>query len=322
MAVAVESQTQPSYVTRYFGSRDRFLMAVADELSSRVASMDLGLGILAGLSSGNAGISPIFAVPEVESWFKLWRYLAVRDLSFAGSRMGDGPILTAGMRNLEENLGLDPRDARTWALLSLVTILGFRVFGDALGATDEDTSLAATTLASAPARRRPPRPRTPSTTPESGRSVRRLRHRAAGSTGTPESAEHDQVVPVDDLGRHVLGQFVGPQPGPTGQRRRPAWRTRPLANTAPSGPTISTASSTPKSPCHRHDAGRQERPTPLDQGPAGAVVDHDASRRPDGEGDPQLAGRQHRPRGDGTGCPRRASPRPPTPAPPAGRRRR
>jgi AcrR family transcriptional regulator len=149
VAVAVESQTQPSYVTRYFGSRDRFLMAVADELSSRVASMDLGLGILAGLSSGNAGISPIFAVPEVESWFKLWRYLAVRDLSFAGSRMGDGPILTAGMRNLEENLGLDPRDARTWALLSLVTILGFRVFGDALGATDEDTSLAATTLASA-----------------------------------------------------------------------------------------------------------------------------------------------------------------------------
>ncbi len=149
VAVAVESQTQPSYVTRYFGSRDRFLMAVADELSSRVASMDLGLGVLAGLSSGKAGISPIFAVPEVESWFKLWRYLAVRDLPFAGSRMGNGPILTAAMRNLEENLGLESRDARTWALLSLVTILGFRVFGDALGATEEDTTLAATTLASA-----------------------------------------------------------------------------------------------------------------------------------------------------------------------------
>jgi|GEM_PF-1047886 len=149
VAIAVESQTQPSYVTRYFGSRDRFLMAVADELSARVASMELGLGVLAGLSSGRAGISPIFAVPEVESWFKLWRYLAVRDLPFAGSRMGNGPILAAGIRNLEENLGLDDREARTWALLGLVTILGFRVFGDALGATEEDTSLAATKLATA-----------------------------------------------------------------------------------------------------------------------------------------------------------------------------
>ncbi len=149
VAVAVESRTQPSYVTRYFGSRDRFLVAVADELSTRVAAMDLGLGVLADITSGNAGISSIFQVHEVESWFKLWRYLAPRDLPFVGSKMGTGPIVTTGIRNLEQNLGLSHREARIWALLSLAAILGFRVFGDALGTTEEDASLATATLAAA-----------------------------------------------------------------------------------------------------------------------------------------------------------------------------
>ncbi len=149
VAVAVESQTQPSYITRYFGSRDRFLMAVADELSSRVAAMDLGLGVLADLPSGNVDINSIFAVPEVESWFKLWRYLATRDLPFAASRMGDGPIVAAAVRNVQQNLGFTTRDARTWAMLGLVTILGFRVFGDVLGASAEDATSAATALATA-----------------------------------------------------------------------------------------------------------------------------------------------------------------------------
>ena len=41
-----------------------------------------------------------------------------------------------------------------------------------------------------------------------------------------------------------------------------------------------------------HHPGRQQRPAPLDQGPAGPGVDHEVPAAPDGEGDPQLAGRQ------------------------------
>ena len=72
----------------------------------------------------------------------------------------------------------------------------------------------------------------------------------------------------------------GDAPGP--------WRTR-----RPSGPTISTASSMPKSPSTATmPAGRSDRPrsTRARRAPASTS---DAARGADGEGDPELAGRQH-----------------------------
>ena len=45
-------------------------------------------------------------------------------------------------------------------------------------------------------------------------------------------------------------------------------------------------------PAGRDDAGREQGRAPFDQGPPGPVVDHDRSRGADGEGDPQLAGRE------------------------------
>ena len=69
-------------------------------------------------------------------------------------------------------------------------------------------------------------------------------------------------------------------------------RTSPLANTAPSRPAISTASSISNAPFTRDDAGGQQRHAALEQGPARAVVDDDRAARPDRERDPQLAGGQ------------------------------
>ena len=51
---------------------------------------------------------------------------------------------------------------------------------------------------------------------------------------------------------------------------------------------------------------RQQRDAALDEGPAGAVVDHDRAGGAAGEGDPQLAGRQAPVVGAGTPCRRRA----------------
>jgi AcrR family transcriptional regulator len=138
VAVAEASHTQPSYVTRYFGNRDRFLLAVAEELSARIATFNLGLAVLAAAPDGNTRITSVFAIPDVDSWFKLWRYLAGRDVAFAVSKMGEGPLLVAGVENLERNFGFPPGEARVWALISMTAVLGYRIFGDLLGVTPED----------------------------------------------------------------------------------------------------------------------------------------------------------------------------------------
>ena len=150
---------------------------------------------------------------------------------------------------------------------------------------------------------------------------------AAGHAGVRDTgsgrylAQDDQVVAVDDLGGHVVGQLGGPAPGPRrrppttdggpgpwrrrrrrGRRSRPRRRRRTPLGPTPPRPGAATA--------------------PLDQRPAGPVVDHDGARGPDGEGDPQLAGRQPALAGPEPGPHPRARPRSPRRARRAGRRRR
>ena len=143
VAVAAVSRTQPSYVTRYFGSRDEFLLAAAEELARRIATRNLGLSVLLGSPESNARFTGIFAIPEVESWFKLWRYLVGTDLLERSPRQGDGPLLTAGIDNLQRQLGLPPEEARTWALVTLISVLGYRVSGGVLGITPEEAGAVA-----------------------------------------------------------------------------------------------------------------------------------------------------------------------------------
>jgi len=143
VAVADASQTQPSYVTRYFGSRDEFLLAVADELAGRIAARNLGLRVLLAPPDGESRFAEIFALPEVESWFKLWRYLVGTDLLERSPRQGDGPLLAAGIENLQRQLGFPPEEARTWALVTLISVLGYRVSGGVLGITPEEAAAVA-----------------------------------------------------------------------------------------------------------------------------------------------------------------------------------
>jgi AcrR family transcriptional regulator len=143
VAVASVSQTQPSYVTRYFGSRDEFLLAVAGELAGRIAARNLGLRVLLAGPDGTARFAGIFALPEVECWFKLWRYLVGTDLLDRSPRQDDGPLLAAGIENLERQLGFPPEEARTWALVTLISVLGYRVSGGVLGITEADAGAVA-----------------------------------------------------------------------------------------------------------------------------------------------------------------------------------
>ena len=143
VAVASASQTQPSYVTRYFGSRDEFLLAVAEELAQRIAARNLGLRVLLEAPDGRARFADIFALPEVESWFKLWRYLVGTELLDRSPRLGDGPLLAAGIENLQRQFGFPPEEARTWALVTLISVLGYRVSGGVLGITADEAAAVA-----------------------------------------------------------------------------------------------------------------------------------------------------------------------------------
>jgi len=138
VAVAAESGTQPSYITRYFGSRDEFLLAVAEELAHRIAERNLGLRVLLTPPERSARFTGIFAIPEVDAWFRLWRYLVGTDLLDRAPRQEDGPLLSAGIENLQRQLGFPPGEARTWAMITLVTMLGYRVFGGVIGITPEE----------------------------------------------------------------------------------------------------------------------------------------------------------------------------------------
>ena len=146
------------------------------------------------------------------------------------------------------------------------------------------------------ARPRPPvrRPRSCSRRPTPTPAADERQGRLSVGPGRPRRSarEHHEVVAVDDLVRapRAAGRRCA---GPATSRSVSAsTAARPLANTRPSGPATSTASSASNSPSTPTHAGRQQRDAALDQRPAGAVVDDDRAGGADGEGDPQLAGRQ------------------------------
>ena len=143
VAVASVSQTQPSYVTRYFGSRDEFLLAVAEELAGRIAARNLGLRVLL---AGAGRQCPVRRHLRPPRGGELVQALAVprRHRSPRRSpRQGDGPLLAAGIENLQRQLGFPPEEARTWALVTLISVLGYRVSGGVLGITAEEASAVA-----------------------------------------------------------------------------------------------------------------------------------------------------------------------------------
>jgi AcrR family transcriptional regulator len=147
VAVAAASATQPSYVTRYFGSRDLFLLAVADELTRRIAGRGLGMGLLYPAPARQTSIAELLVEPEVAAWFKLWRYLVGRDLPPRGPEYERGRLLTAGAANLGRELGLPPEQARSWSTISLLTFVGYRLLSDILGISPEEAGILGDTVA-------------------------------------------------------------------------------------------------------------------------------------------------------------------------------
>ena len=189
-----------------------------------------------------------------------------------------------------------------------------------------DDAPASSARAPTPRRRHPwpPRPSSPKR-PERGRSRAKPLHRCHPDGEAPEGRLRRPEGRARRLavagprgrrggrprpGRRRAGRRCAVRPTP----RRPAAsrRLRPLANTTPSGPAISTASSASNVAVDADDPGGQQRRAAAQRAPGGP------RRRPttvpvgpDGEGDPQLAGAAGRGRAGSTTVPD-ARPRRPT----------
>ena len=109
VAVADASQTQPSYVTRYFGSRDEFLLVVAEELAGRIAARNFGLRVLLSAPDGNTRFAGIFAVPEVESWLSSGGTSSAPTSSSGRPARATGRCSPRGSRTSSASSGSRPR---------------------------------------------------------------------------------------------------------------------------------------------------------------------------------------------------------------------
>ena len=121
-----------------------------------------------------------------------------------------------------------------------------------------------------------PRSKRPASDPPTGFCVEigRPSSRFLRRIGRDARRHEDEVVAVDDLGGCARGSCELRCPAAADTIEAPI-RTRPLANTSPSGPATSTASSATKAPrTSTTPAGSSDAPVRLER-PAGTLVDDD-----------------------------------------------
>lgn len=132
-AVTSAAGVSVPYISRYFGGRDQFILAVADELRGRLmARSDWGRGISNAQAAGAWLVSP-----EFNKWVSLITYLTTRPGMAEKSPMGR--FFTDRMKDgLIARFDLEPERAERFARLTMFLGLGMKVFGPWLGGDEEE----------------------------------------------------------------------------------------------------------------------------------------------------------------------------------------
>ncbi len=86
--IADASGTATNYISRYFGGRDGLLAAVADELGMKISALVRSDPSIMRFDQPGNHLSRITSIPEVALWFKLYRYLAGRNVPASTMRSG------------------------------------------------------------------------------------------------------------------------------------------------------------------------------------------------------------------------------------------
>ena len=135
--IAEASGTATNYISRYFGGRDGLLLAVATELSLRISDLVRSEESILGIDRPGSYVARIMGIPEVEMWFKVYRYLSGRGLP--DTRPRTKPALVASVEDaIQLIFGLEGEYLPICANIFLTYIMGNAAFGPFLGTTDDE----------------------------------------------------------------------------------------------------------------------------------------------------------------------------------------
>lgn len=125
-----------TYITRYFGNRNRMLIAVVRELERRLAT-EVSTS-LAG--AGELDAAALVARPESVIGIQVTMWLLSHGVSADEFIDGEPLILRVIAERIENLFGLGPRAARTFAFQSLLVAAGAASIGPTFGLTERDSA--------------------------------------------------------------------------------------------------------------------------------------------------------------------------------------
>lgn len=144
--IADRSGTATNYITRYFQGRDGLFLAVAAELSRRISHLVRSDRSIIEIDRPGNYVTRILAIPEVDMWFRVYRYLSGRNLTDV-EYCGKPPLVTALEEGVTLIFGLEGEFVPICANIFITYIMGYAAFGTFLGATDDEAEMALATMA-------------------------------------------------------------------------------------------------------------------------------------------------------------------------------
>ena len=123
-----------SYITRYFGSRSKMLIAVVRELESRIAN-EVATS-LAG--AGELDAAALVSRPESVMGIQITMWLLSHGVAPEEFIASESLMLNTIVERVEKVFGLGPRAARTFAFQTLLVSAGAASIGPTFGLTDSD----------------------------------------------------------------------------------------------------------------------------------------------------------------------------------------
>jgi AcrR family transcriptional regulator len=143
--IARDSGTATNYISRYFGGRDGLFVAVAAELGRRISGLVRSDQSVLEIDRPGNFMYRIMAIPEVDMWFKVFRYLSSRNLT--GIRPHAKPALVSAIEDsIGLIFGLEGEYVPICANIFLTYLMGNAAFGSLLGTTDDQAEDALTAM--------------------------------------------------------------------------------------------------------------------------------------------------------------------------------
>jgi AcrR family transcriptional regulator len=144
--IAEASGTATNYISRYYGGRDGLMLAVAAELGHRISDLVRSEESAIGFDQPGRFIPRIMAIPEVDMWFRVYRYLTSRNLP--GVPDHDKPALVTSIEEaISLIFGLEGDYVPICANIFITYIMGNAAFGGFIGTSDEQAESALAAMA-------------------------------------------------------------------------------------------------------------------------------------------------------------------------------